>query len=395
MLVLASDWDETITAADTLALIAPADQAALFAQLSDAYIADLANVNVPPPPLPSPPTAPADAAHCDAVAARALDELLAHLEALDAVELRSQARVEASGLFAGLPHTALDARARDVTFRAGWPAVAAWLEAHVDCVAFHVISVGWSAHLIARALALPRIGAIAPTSITANEVEMRRDADGLCRGTGRLTKARSEPAGRSGVRVAADKRRALDALLPPPPPPPRAPGPGPTRNQTQSQGQYPGPNQAPDQGHAISVYAGDSLTDIEALLRVDVGLLLGRATRLARTLTALFPGCVYTPAQWADAGAPLSRCTQWAFWRAPGAGASADTGPGPCPGPGLGPGLGPGSHLEYAPVSDAEPQNEAVGAKAAQRPIKVFIHAHTWTDALPVLQQLLAMSNEH
>lgn len=232
-MLLLTDWDETVSAHDTLALIAPPDGATSFAQLSEAYMRDL------------------DAHTARHAKGSTLEERARYLASLDEVELASQSRVEASGLFRGFDPAAMDERARrHVVFRRGWSEAAQWAGAHTS---LHVISVGWSARFIAAALSTEQGGRCRPRSICANEIEL----DTAGRGTGRLTKSRDcSPEGRSGIRVAQDKVRELRRIC-----------------QAHS--------------HDVVVYCGDSNTDLLAMCEADVALLFGEADSLRKTLAEM------------------------------------------------------------------------------------------------------------
>lgn len=229
-MLLFFDWDETISAADTLALIAPAEGDQLhgppFSYYSKAYADDLAKV-------PSRDV-------------KSLQEQFEHLASLDEVELASQRRIEDGGLFRDLPATSVTSRAAAVRLREGFEdAFASWLAA--SGVESHVISVGWSAAFIRARLARclpPNV----PLSICANEVEVEQ---GRC--TGRLTKSLdASPKGDSGIRTGPHKLREMRRIV----------------------------GQA-DRGP--TVYVGDSSTDLPCLVEADVGIVVGANKSLRKT----------------------------------------------------------------------------------------------------------------
>lgn len=252
-----TDWDETISSHDTLAAISPEDcvdaegNVVTFTALGKAYTADMeAHTR-----LRASPTT--------------LEAQLEFLDSLDAVELKSQARIEAVGLFKGFDPIAMEERARkEVSFRNGWPQAASWLSAQSN-LETHFISVGWSGRFIWAALDTDAGGHFRPDSICANEIEL----DSAGRGTGKLTK--SNDAGASqGIRVASDKLREMQRIDP--------------------------------HARAVRVYAGDSTTDLVCLLSVHVGLILGEAGTLLATIERIgFADKVLTPKQWHENGKPL------------------------------------------------------------------------------------------
>lgn len=217
------DWDETITASDTLHLIAPPEDTQLhgppFSSYTSAYLSDLS-------------------AFESSFGERSTwDAQLEFLAGIDAVERASVARVEQGGLFKGTSGAAMLERAeRQVSFRAGWAAFYTWLAEQVSAGAAvaDIISVGWSSAFIRRAIEhhQPTSGAVIGT-VYANEVEL--DTDGL--GTGKLTKSTSEGA----IRTAHDKLRVLRA------------------HQSSSE---------------VSVYLGDSTTDLPCMLAAQYGLIV-------------------------------------------------------------------------------------------------------------------------
>ncbi|PWN89588.1 hypothetical protein FA10DRAFT_268118 [Acaromyces ingoldii] len=234
-LVLFLDWDETISAHDTLACIAPPDGTHAgphFGWYGDEYKRDLEEHE-------RQFDRPRDT----------LDGQLAFLDSLDDVELRSQARIEDGGLFKGFDPEQMDERARrQVTLRNGWAEAAAKRLAAEE-VEHHIISVGWSARFIRAALGQ----STHPTTICANEVELDSDTK---RGTGRLTKSNDVGApGLSGIRVGSHKLREMKRLL-----------------------------NARSRDSIMVLYAGDSNTDLPCLLEADYGLLLGDAAGLKKTL---------------------------------------------------------------------------------------------------------------
>ena len=265
-MLLFSDWDETISAHDTLSLIAPQPEelspgATTFEDLSKAYSNDAQVHNSQHGP------------------AHDLEGQMRFLESLDEVELKSQSRIEQSGLFRGFDLQAMEQRAASqVEFRDGWTEVAKWLQEQSKKVQMHVISVGWSARFIAKALASEKGGSYTPAGICANEVELDASSG---KGTGRLTKSRDcTEAGRSGIRVAQDKQREMHRLI----------------------------RSLDPEAKQVVVYCGDSNTDLGALLEADVGLIFGDASSLLATLERIGLGHVVVQGEkWAAAGGQVGK----------------------------------------------------------------------------------------
>lgn len=191
MLLLLLDWDETLTNKDTLSLIAPASpptpssslpSSPRFSTLSKFYMEDLTshteNEQTP----------------------TTLRDQLRHLDSIDKVELKSQERVERSGLFANYSPELLEKRveSQDLTFRTGWAtkdaneqlSASQWIqnESKSGHLELHIISVGWSARFISLGLKSKKGGSFPPNipqSIIANEIQIGKDG----KGTGKMTKS--------------------------------------------------------------------------------------------------------------------------------------------------------------------------------------------------------------
>lgn len=242
-LVLFFDWDETITAHDTLALIAPPDgehPGVPFEEYGKKYIEDLESH-----------LKEWKEAHAEFESS--MDGYLAYLESLDKVELASQKRIQEGGLFRGCDIQKLEDRARrHVELRQGWKEFSEqWLQNKSNPLEYHIISVGWSARFIAAALQTSS----PPASICANEVEVD-PASGT--GTGRLTKSHDAAAGNGGIRIAQHKIREVNRIL-----------------ESKHSNLSPKP---------LTIFVGDSTTDLAALLAVDLGLVIGGKSSLARTI---------------------------------------------------------------------------------------------------------------
>ena len=235
-LVLFIDFDETITEHDTLSLIAPPNgthPGPDFSTYVDAYVADLK-------------------AHEDSYSQdrSTLAGQLTFLESLDEIELTSQKRIEDGGLFVGFDPVKMEERAKSVRVRRGWKEVMA--RPAVSSLEAHIVSVGWSARFIEAVLD----GSLKPNSICANEVEIDVDTG---KGTGRLTKSHDigMSEGRFCMRIAKHKTREIKRIL------------------------------GNRRGDVLSIYAGDSNTDLPSLLEADVGLILGDGTGIKKTLERL------------------------------------------------------------------------------------------------------------
>ncbi|CEH17097.1 hypothetical protein CBOM_03166 [Ceraceosorus bombacis] len=166
---------------------------------------------------------------------RTLDEQLEWLDGLDEVELKSQERIEQGGLFRGALEVDLLQRATRVQLRRGVEKLAQWAQSDGHESEVHIISVG----------------------IHANEVEL--DSQGI--GTGRLTKSASVTSSSGGIRTSTHK--AAEAAL--------------IDLQARKERGLRG----------LTVYAGDSGTDLNALLSADLGIVMGEAKGLKEILNRI------------------------------------------------------------------------------------------------------------
>ncbi|PWN36502.1 uncharacterized protein FA14DRAFT_159021 [Meira miltonrushii] len=284
------DWDETITSHDTLSLIAPPDdkhEGVPFAEYGKAYVEDLKQHE--------------KAWQYQESASRTGDEISiprkgcnlgkgweeqwAYQGSLDTVELASQKRIEEGGLFRNADPKELERRAIDkVQCRKGWSGNpyprrirtgdwGSWLldrplstplghqEQGKPDWQYHIISVGWSARFITAALKKVNNNQFMPTSICANEIEIDQ-CTGL--GTGKLTKSydaqklaeRSFRPGEGGIRTGQHKVREMRRIL-----------------ETCTSDPDP-----------ITIYVGDSTTDLGSLLEAHIGLIIGQSTSLYNTI---------------------------------------------------------------------------------------------------------------
>jgi hypothetical protein len=136
-LCIFTDWDETITSKDTLALIAPPDGstgAPPFSWFGEYYMElmhDFENS-----------FGPRDT----------LERQLAFLDELRIVERKSVAMVEKRGLFKGVTIEELCGRTKKVEFREGWKECAEKVRRSEHTTLVAVVSVNWSAVFIEAAL---------------------------------------------------------------------------------------------------------------------------------------------------------------------------------------------------------------------------------------------------
>jgi thiamine phosphate phosphatase / amino-HMP aminohydrolase len=134
-----TDWDETITAHDTLAFIAPPDSTKENA----------------PPPLSYFGKYYMDlmTAHEKAFGPRTtLERQLAYLESLTPVEAASVKEVEEKGLFKGVLEEDIQRRAQQVEFRDGWKDFTEEVRRKEHVRLMGILSVNWSKVFIEAAL---------------------------------------------------------------------------------------------------------------------------------------------------------------------------------------------------------------------------------------------------
>jgi len=134
-----TDWDETITAHDTLALIAPPDSSGDDAPPPFSYFGkyymDLVTE------------------HEKAFGPRnTMQRQLAYLESLAPVEAASIKEVEDKGLFKDVLETDIQERAKRVEFRDGWKAFTEYAQQKDHVRLIGILSVNWSKVFIEAAL---------------------------------------------------------------------------------------------------------------------------------------------------------------------------------------------------------------------------------------------------
>lgn len=211
-----TDFDDTITAGDTLALLSECAYSIKpgfkpdWTFFGSAYMADYT------------------AFKRDFGALDSLERRLEFQKQLKPFEMASVHRVEKSDLYLGVTEAGIRAQAHKVEFKEGW-----WTFARKLKTPIHVISVNWSDEFIRETF---RANHVTPGEVMANKVYM----DELGRGTGKLS-SEANP----GIRTSDDKLQCLKQVM---------------SSQTEE---------------TRSVYCGDSSTDLAALLEADIGLIIG------------------------------------------------------------------------------------------------------------------------
>lgn len=298
-IILFIDWDETITSHDTLSLIAPPDEkhkGRPFSEYGKAYVEDLKqhektwqydeNAHGKDEEITIPRQ------HCNL--GEGWKQQWAYQCSLDTIELASQKRIEEGGLFRDADPKELEHRAIDhVQFRKGWsniknsgPNIPAFGQSRTRqhwgswlvpsdgkdrddsddrgmrlYWHYHIISVGWSARFISAALRNALNNRKMPTSICANEIELDPNS-GL--GTGTLTKSydaqklanASFRLGEGGIRTGQHKVREMRRIL----------------------------ETYPIDLNPITIYVGDSTTDLGCLLEAHIGFMIGQNSSLYNTI---------------------------------------------------------------------------------------------------------------
>lgn len=253
-----TDFDETITTEDSMELVGAAaykhkpEFSPRWDFFANAYAADFKD-------------------HCsgqnnDSTDSSCISETTLEREerlqrGMHVVEDKSVRRVEASGLFCGVPLERMLDQAVNVKVRDGWWQLYRQLSARKVSVV--IASVNWSAELIGEVMRRGHTSALSGDSeneycvecarVFANEMEI--DKNGQF--TGRM---------KSVLRTGADKQLLLRELK----------GTLAAENVTQS---------AADNAHGetqrgLVCYCGDSGTDFLALLEADIGIIVGRRASL-------------------------------------------------------------------------------------------------------------------
>ncbi|KAG5356141.1 putative aminopyrimidine aminohydrolase [Yarrowia sp. B02] len=211
-----TDFDDTMTAGDTLALLSECAYSIKpgfkpdWTFFGSAYMADYS------------------AFKRDFGSIDSLEKRLEFQKQLKSIEMASVHRVEKSDLYLGVSQAGIRAQAHKVEFKDGWWDFARKLETPI-----HVISVNWSDEFIRETF---RAHDVTPGEVMANKVYM----DELERGTGKLSSPENP-----GIRTSDDKLQCLKQIV-----------------NSQSE-------------KTKSVYCGDSSTDLAALVEADIGLIIG------------------------------------------------------------------------------------------------------------------------
>ncbi|KAE8224960.1 hypothetical protein CF326_g7945 [Tilletia indica] len=266
------DWDETITAHDTLSLIPPPNTTPPFSELGKAYMDDLNTFQSTFKSTSKTTYSPQDIAqmydlnqHSTPHLSPQLCNELAYLYALDHVEVTSVNRTEKSGIFIGWDPAQARERAAStelVQIRQGWRDIVTWLvHQPSEAVEMHIISVSWSSTFIRAGLESHPHSLLPPTSpfpTTLNANDPSLSPTNL--GNGTLSK--SSPSSisdrgdtRAGIRTGKHKLDVFQAL---------------SASST-----------------AITVYVGDSSTDLPCLLHVHIGILIGNKESMLNKLDGL------------------------------------------------------------------------------------------------------------
>lgn len=213
-----TDFDDTVTAGDTLGLLAETAYSIKpgfkpeWNDFGRAYMADYAGYKK------------------TFGATDTLQKRLEFLRGLESIEMDSVHRVEKSDLYKNVTPDGIKKQAAKVEAKNGWWNLAKRLQK--EKVPIHIVSVNWSDVFIRETFALENVEL---ASVQANTIYM----DSLGMGTGKLSSAENP-----GLRTSQDKLVAF-------------------RKITQN---------SPD---SVSIYCGDSSTDLAALLEADIGLVIG------------------------------------------------------------------------------------------------------------------------
>mgnify|MGYP002715072749 FL=1 len=252
--VLLFDWDGSITRSDTLELIAPLPDEIIrgtrFQYYQDAYSDDYNSF----------------VTHFGQVSSG--ETMYEYMNAIRDVELRSLERIERGGLFYGTKNEQRFKRMSRVEFRDGWHGMQAWLSEKTaqGALEAQIVSVNWSRDCIRHALLqAANLSHVQPSihRIHSNELETFPGTD-VC--TGRIV----GPCGHDRIVTGIDKLHVCQALV-------------------------------SEDPKNVSVYVGDSVTDLACMLWAQVGILIGPGTSVKRILgEAGLAHLLHTLASWMD-----------------------------------------------------------------------------------------------
>uniref|UniRef100_A0A060T7R5 ARAD1B21956p n=1 Tax=Blastobotrys adeninivorans TaxID=409370 RepID=A0A060T7R5_BLAAD len=215
-MIVAVDWDDTVTAKDSLSIVAQSayvhkpEFVPKWDYFVDSYLKDYDRY-----------------VQDGGNARKSLQEERQFLSGLISVEEASVRRVEESGLFSGVPLDTVLSQAKDVQVKPKWWDLYDKLVQRKVPVA--IVSINWSAELIREVF---RLSGRDPTAVEvrANQLSV---VDGIC--TGRLSE------GRERLRTADDKERIIKEFA---------------------------------DRYGKVVYVGDSSTDTLALAESEVGIVM-------------------------------------------------------------------------------------------------------------------------
>lgn len=223
--VLATDWDETVTETDTIALLAEAaydhkpDLDPKWSYYVEAYMKDYEEYM----------TCKGEGTDLDTEA-----EILRGLDAVDSASLK---RIEQGKVFHDVPRETILAKAKKISFRPGWWEM--YEEARKRGIRVVILSINWSGELIRQVF---RDAGYSPDdiTITSNDIEMGDNG----RGTGCII---------APLRTAGHKEDVIKNLK--------------------------------KQHNGRLCYVGDSSTDLLAIVAADMGVVMakrGLAEKLRR-----------------------------------------------------------------------------------------------------------------
>lgn len=237
-----SDWDETITTADSMHLIGEAAYTHKpgfepeWGFFATSYMEDY--------------RAHQKEFEDECGHLEGLEREIAFQERMERIEQQSVDRVEGSALFEGVPVESIRRKSSQVTVRDGWWELLAELKRRGIHVA--IVSVNWSGELIRqvfRAHGYTTEGATSDVTVYANEII---EEDGIA--TGKLSRCKQQDHTQNDLRTGVDKKKLVQHL----------------------KGEANGP----------VCYCGDSGTDLLGLLEADIGIVVAKH-KLVDKITAV------------------------------------------------------------------------------------------------------------